>query len=83
MSQYEAIVDIGVQKKIEGDVDEAVESLGSLVDEIADFIRHRRLTDAPWAHWAAITNDPIYIPEHLYERRVFTGVLSVTYKLIR
>jgi len=83
MSQYEATIDIGVQKKIDGDVDEAVKTLGSLVDEIADFLRKRTLSATPWAVWSGIKNDPVYVPEHLTDQRVFTSVLSVSYKMVR
>jgi len=83
MSQYEVTIDIGVQKKIDGDPDTAVETLGSLVDEIADFLRKRVLSATPWAVWSGIKNDPVYVPEHLTDQRVFTSVLSVSYKMVR
>ena len=85
-SQYEITIDIGVQRKLapgSGDPDTEVATLGTLVDEIADYIRRRPLSAAPWASWVSIANDPVYAPEHLLEQRVFTSVLTVTYRAIK
>lgn len=84
MSQYEIVVDIGTQKKLPATpyIDTEVETLGSLVDQIAEYLRRRKLADAPFAIWVNTANDPVYAPEHLAEQRVFTGVLTVTYRVI-
>ncbi|NBC11285.1 MAG: hypothetical protein GVY24_06040 [Planctomycetes bacterium] len=84
-SQYEFTIDIGVQRKLltgAGDADTEVDTLGSLVDQIAAYLRQRPLTGAPWVSWVSMTNDPVYAPEHLHEQRVFTSVLSVTYRAL-
>jgi len=85
-SQYEITVDIGIQKKLppgSGDGDDQVETLGTLVDQIAEYLRRRPLPGAPFAAWVGITNDPVYAPEHLLEQRVFTSVLTVTYRAMK
>ena len=85
-SQYEITVDIGIQKKLSPgseSSDEQVETLGTLVDQIAEYLRRRPLAGAPFASWVSITNDPVYAPEHLAEQRVFTSVLTVTYRAMR
>lgn len=82
-SQYEIAVDIGVQKKCGKDLDTEVAALGTLVDQVADYLRRRPLSAAPFAAWVGITNEPVYAPEHLAEQRVFTSVLTVTYRLMR
>ncbi|MBW1649016.1 MAG: hypothetical protein JRJ72_13110 [Deltaproteobacteria bacterium] len=82
-SQYEIAVDVGVQKKLGKDLDAEVAALGTLVDEMADFLRGRTLDQAPFAVWVGIRNDPVYAPEHLAERRVFTSVLTVTYRAMK
>ena len=81
--QYEITVDIGIQKKLGKDLDSDVATLGTLVDEIADYLRRRALTQAPYAAWVSITNEPVYAPEHLAEQRVFTSVLTVTYRAVK
>ncbi len=82
-SQYEIAVDIGIQKKLGKDLDTEVAALGTLVDEIADYLRHRKLSQASFAVWVGIGNEPVYAPEHLAERRVFTSILTVTYRALK
>ena len=85
-SRYDVAVDIGIQKKLTGpneNLDAEVAALGTLVDEIADYLRRRPLSAAPQAAWVSIANDPVYAPEHLSEQRVFTSVLTVTYRTLR
>jgi len=82
-SQYEIAVDVGVQKKLGKDLDAEVAALGMLVDEVADYLRKRTLDQAPFAMWIGITNDPVYAPEHLAEQRVFTSILTVTYRAMK
>ena len=82
-SQYEIAVDIGVQKKLGKDLDTEVAALGTLVDEIADYLCRRQLTAAPFAAWVSIANEPVYAPDHLAEQRVFTSVLTVSYRAMR
>jgi hypothetical protein len=82
-SQYEIAVDIGVQKKCGKDLDTEVAALATLVDQIADHLRRRPLSAAPFAAWVGITNEPVYAPDHLAEQRVFTSVLTVTYRAMK
>jgi len=82
-SQYEIDIDIGVQKRVGKTVDDDVETLSTLVDEIADYLRRRPLQQIPGAVWVSIGNEPVYAREHLAEQRVFTSVLTVTYRAIK
>ena len=82
-SQYEIAVDVGIQKKLGKDLDTEVAALGTLVDEISDYLRRRQLAQTPWAAWSAIRNEPVYAPEHLAQERVFTSVLTVTYRAMK
>ena len=82
-NQYEIAVDIGVQKKLGKELDGEVAALSTLVDQIADYLRRRPLTAAPFAAWVGIVNEPVYAPEHLAEQRVFTSVLTVTYRALK
>ena len=85
LGKFDVQVDIGIQQKLPPgeDVDSFVESLCGLVDEIVDFLRQKTLADAPWASWVATENDPVYVPEHLADRRVFTAVLTLTYRAMK
>jgi len=82
-SQYDIAVDIGVQRKLGKDLDGEVAALGTLVDEIADYLRTRQLSAAAYAVWVATLNEPVYAPEHLASQRVFTSVLTVTYRAMK
>lgn len=81
-SQYDMQVDIGIQKHVGADRDDDVVGLCTLVDEIADWLRGRALGEAAYAQWVRTLNDPIYAPEHLLEKRVFTSVLTLTYRMV-
>ena len=82
-SQYEIAVDVGVQKKLGQDLDTEVAALATLVEEISDYLCRRQLAQTPWAAWTAIRNEPVYAPEHLAGERVFTSVLTVTYRAMK
>jgi len=82
-SQYDITVDIGVQKKLGKDLDSEVPVLSTLVDEIADYLRRRPLSAAAFAVWVRTVNEPVYVPEHLAAQRVFTSVLTVTYRAMK
>jgi len=82
-SQYDVQVDIGVQKRVSKTVDADVEDLFDLVDEIYGFLQRRQLATLQQAIWLRTANSPIYSPEQLSADRVFTSVLTVTYRLIR
>jgi len=81
--QYEISIDVGIQKKLGTDLDAEVAALGTLVDEIADFLRRRPLAATPWAAWFSASNDPVYATAHLAEQRVFTSVLTLTYRAMK
>lgn len=83
VSQYDAQVDIGIQKKLGANLDAEVGELCGLVDEVAEYLRKRPLAAAPYAVWVRTANDPVYAPEHLLEKRAFTSVLTVTYRAMR
>jgi hypothetical protein len=83
-STFECVVDVGVQKKLPADgADAEIDALLDLVEEIADHLRLKRLPDAPEAAWAGIAHEPVVASESLEQHRVFTSVLSITYRVRR
>ena len=79
-------VDIAIQQKLSktdaamaGEIDE----LMALVEQIADYLRQRQLTDFPHALWIRDQNVPVYSQEHLEQFRQFTSVLTLTYRAFR
>jgi len=72
-------VDVAVQKKAAASTPAELDPLMDLVQEIADFLTRRPLAAYADASWLRIANTPIYAPDHLTEKRLFTSVLTVTY----
>ena len=83
-STFECIIDVGVQQKLPATGEQAeIDALLDLVEEIADRLRLTRLPGAPEAAWAGIAHEPVVSSESLEQHRVFTSVLSVTYRVRR
>ncbi len=81
--QYDHTIDLAVQQKIAGD-DEQLDALVGLVDEIEKTLRLKTLTTAggKQAKWVSATSEAAYDLKHLDEKRVFTSVLSLVYRVI-
>ena len=80
---FDCAVDVGMQKKVDVGNAEELDALTDLVEEIADHLRQKRLDELPGAAWLSIENEPVFAPEHLDQQRVFTSVLTVTYRVRR
>ncbi len=77
-SNFDCVIDVGVQQKLTDESE--IDDLLDLVEEIADRLRLRRLPEAPDAAWVGIAHEPVVSSESLEQHRVFTSVLSVTYR---
>jgi len=88
-SQYDALIDIGVQKRLApapgsaGDEDAEIDALLDLVEELADHLRFERLPTVPEAVWVGVAQEPVVAAEHLEQHRQFTSILTVTYRVLR
>lgn len=79
---HEYTVDIGVQKRCAPDPTDA-DPLMLLVQEIIDLFRGKTLTGYTAAKCLNVANDPIYVPAHLDDERVFTSVVTLTFRVAR
>lgn len=79
--QQDYSVEIGVQKKAVEIAD--LDALMTLVEEIGDFFKCRRLAQYPSAIWLRMDNVPIYRPDHLETLKQFTSVLKITFRVVR
>lgn len=79
---FEYEIDIAVQKKTEPTLPN-LDALMELVEEIGDHLRLTGLANYPAAHCVQVSHQPIYSSEHLHEFRIFTSVLSATYRVWR
>lgn len=87
-STFEHVLDVGVQKKLpapsqDGDEKATIDELLELTEAIGDRLRHTRLAGFPEAAWAGLAHEPVVSSESLEQHRVFTSVLSVTYRVRR
>lgn len=90
------VVDVAVQERFESPTlttaakpltDSAIDARMQLAEEILDLFRGKALAfgayDSRSTTCMSAENTPIYLPDHLDERNVFTSVLSFTFKETR
>ena len=82
-SYFDGVIDVAVQQKVDADKLADLDALMGLVQEIADHLRNRRLEGLSAVVCTTVENDPVFAPEHLELHRVFTSLLTVTYRLQR
>ena len=75
-------VDVAVQKKL-ADIEADSPAMLDLVSDILVCFKGRTLTACPYARWVESKNEPLFSPEHLGQYKVFTGVLTLTYRMVR
>ena len=82
-NQHDVSVDVAVQKKVNPADSAELDGLMALVEQIADYFRLRRLTALPTALWTKTDNVPVYAPDHLEQKQVFTSVVTFTFRVVR
>ena len=82
-NQHDVSVDVAIQKKVASTSTEELDPLMTLVEQVADYLRLKRLPGFTEAIWVKTENAPIYAPEHLEQKQVFTSLLTVTYRVVR
>lgn len=88
VNQHDVSVDVAIQKKVTSTSTQELDPLMALVEQIADCLRLRRLTlgkdgGEGSAIWVKTENVPIYSPEHLEQKQVFTSVVTITFRVAR
>jgi hypothetical protein len=82
-SKYIATVDVGIMQRIgKMSPEDAVDQLGDLVEEMIEFLKSQSLSDFPAGQVVGITNDPLYVPDHLTSQRTLTSVLTIQYMMM-
>jgi len=82
-NQHDYAIDIGIQQKVADDNE--ADGLMTLAEEIAD---HFRLSRLPIDGFGSVPvlkveTNPIFAPEHLAEKRVFTSIITLTFRVLR
>lgn len=80
--EFTVEIDIAVQKKVPAEDLTTPDALMTLVEEIADLFRMKRLTTSR-AAWTAEANDPIFLPGHIRRLGQFTSVLTLTFAIVK
>lgn len=75
-------IDVAVQKKVAGVEPAEIDPLADLVEAVIRFFANRRLAGYAGAMWRNSKNALMYIPEHLEEKRLFTSVITLTYRVV-
>lgn len=81
-AQHDVAIDIAVQQKLPATDNTEIDPLMALVEEIADHFRFKRLA-SPESVWIKTENEPVYAQEHLDRYRVFTSLLTLTFRILR
>ena len=79
-------VDVAIQKALAKSADPIAElaekdALMELAEQVQAFFRFQRL-DSPAAGWIGTEPNPLWSPEHMREKRLFTSVFTVTVRLM-
>jgi len=84
-ADYQYQIDVGVQKRFAAGANEAeeIDPLLLIVEQIADYLRFKRLDDYTAAMWIKTEHPALYAPEHMEQLRQFTSVLTLTYRRIK
>lgn len=70
---------VAVQRKVNPDDLDAVDNLIALVEQIAAHVNRGRLADQA-VHTGTVI-DPLVAQDHLLEQRIFTSILTFTYRI--
>ena len=83
VSRRDYDVGIAVQKRFSGALNQSeLDALMKLIQEIASFLRSRRLTGCDDVAWVTAQSEPIFAPDHIEQMGQFTSVLTVTYRRV-
>lgn len=83
LTAFEYEIDVGIQKRLAKVEDSEIDPLVLLATEIATLFRTQRLAEYPAALWVKTETIALPANEHLLELRQFTGVLTLTFRVIR
>lgn len=84
-NQHDIRVDVALQQKVTAVDNTALDPLMTLVEQVANQLRLRRLElgGGGSAIWVKTENDPIYAPEQLQTKQVFISLLTFTFRVVK
>lgn len=78
---HEVTLDVSVMRRVTDDA--GADELSRLVEELADHLRLKRLTDFEAAIWSGTELYVTHSRQHLQEQNVFLSVFRVKYRVVR
>jgi hypothetical protein len=81
--QNDFTIDVAVQRRVASEEPVEIDPLVEFAQEIPERFQFRRLDSLPAAVWVKTEHAPIYSIEHLDELRLFTSVLTFTFRAFR
>ena len=82
-NRYDAQIDVAVQQKFKSGDNAEIDPLVTLMEEIADLFRLKRLDSMPVARCIGVEHPVIYSLEHWEQLRQFTSLMTLTFQLAR
>lgn len=83
-NDFDFAIDVGVQKKVASPLVKAeLDALTDLVEELLDYLLGQALPAEVGVTLVSMANKPIYDPDHLQRKHVFTSVITATYTSYR
>lgn len=82
-------IHVGIQKTIgsgtmtDAEINAAADPLMLLAEEVGDLFDGKLLESTPAARCIDVKNAPIFAPDHLDEKRLFTSLVTLTFRLGR
>ena len=82
-NQHDYAIDIGIQQRVVDDAE--ADALMALAEEITDHFRLSRVqvTGIGSVPVLKVATEPVFAPEHLTEKRVFTSIITLTFRVLR
>ena len=82
-NQHDYAIDIGVQQKVADDTE--ADALMTLAEEIADHFRLGRVQvdGVGSVPVLKVATEPVFAPEHMTEKRLFTSIVTLTFRVLR
>ncbi len=82
-NQHDYAIDIGIQQKVADDTE--ADSLMTLAEEITDHFRLGRVQvdGVGSVPVLKVATEPVFAPEHLTEKRLFTSIVTLTFRVLR
>ena len=78
-TQRDIDLDVAIQKKLNAADSAEIDPLDDLSDEVSDWLLRRKITDF---RCIAVEDKALWSPDHLKEKKLYTSVMTATFRRI-